>query len=474
MSSETNTKAVKAGAGYVIGNYLLKGITFLTVPVFSRLLTEAQYGVFSYYVTCEMMFYMILGITLHTSINSAQIKFKEKLDEYVSSIVALILLSAGIWMVLGNAFFDLYAKLLGFDRVVVNILIIHCTGSALLQVYNTYVSLSYKYIEYMKVCAFNAISNLVLSVILIVTLFNETRLMGRILGNALPIIVIGGYIVTYFFRKAKPVLKRDYWGYGLNYSVPTVPHGVSQVMLSTFDVVMIKNMVGDDANGSYGVAFNISALFKVVVTSLENIWKTWVFDRMEAKAYQEIREAGSKFTFGMTLFTGLVCLAAPEIVMVMADKDFWDASYCVAPIIVGAFFAFLFTLPAQIEYYYEKTKAVAVATMAAALVNVVLNWYGINKYGYVAAAYTTLITYFLLFLFHYVIAWVIHGKAIFDTLRIAEYSMLALVFGAMGIGFKEQWYIRWPIVILLGFFSLYWAEKNFKVISLVKKKVLKK
>ena len=245
-------------------------------------------------------------------------------------------------------------------------------------------------------------------------------------------------------------------------------------MLSTFDVVMIKNMVGDDANGSYGVAFNISALFKVVVTSLENIWKTWVFDRMEAKAYQEIREAGSKFTFGMTLFTGLVCLAAPEIVMVMADKDFWDASYCVAPIIVGAFFAFLFTLPAQIEYYYEKTKAVAVATMAAALVNVVLNWYGINKFGYVAAAYTTLITYFLLFLFHYVIAWVIHGKAIFDTLRIAEYSMLAFVFGAMGIGFKEQWYIRWPIVILLGFFSLYWAEKNFKVISLVKKKVLKK
>ena len=42
--SEEN-KVIKAGIGYTIGNYLLKGLSFLTVPLFSRLLDTSDYGI---------------------------------------------------------------------------------------------------------------------------------------------------------------------------------------------------------------------------------------------------------------------------------------------------------------------------------------------------------------------------------------------------------------------------------------------
>ncbi|WP_432762187.1 hypothetical protein [Streptococcus suis] len=37
----------KAGIGYIIGNYFLRGIGFLTLPLFSRLLTTEDFGEYS-------------------------------------------------------------------------------------------------------------------------------------------------------------------------------------------------------------------------------------------------------------------------------------------------------------------------------------------------------------------------------------------------------------------------------------------
>ena len=44
IMSDNNT-AMKAGLGYTIGNVLVKGINFLTLPLFSRLLTTEEFGV---------------------------------------------------------------------------------------------------------------------------------------------------------------------------------------------------------------------------------------------------------------------------------------------------------------------------------------------------------------------------------------------------------------------------------------------
>ena len=62
---------------------------------------------------------------------------------------------------------------------------------------------------------------------------------------------------------------------------------------------------------------------------------------------------------------------------------------------------FLYNLFANIEYYYGKTKYVAVASLGAAVTNFVLNYIFIPKFGYYVAGYTTLISYVLYALGHY-------------------------------------------------------------------------
>ena len=54
------------------------------------------------------------------------------------------------------------------------------------------------------------------------------------------------------------------------------------------------------------------------------------------------------------------------------------------------------------EIFYKKTALIAVNSCIAAVVNIGLNYYFIGRYGYIAAAYTTLAGYFILMGLHYV------------------------------------------------------------------------
>ena len=53
--------------------------------------------------------------------------------------------------------------------------------------------------------------------------------------------------------------------------------------------------------------------------------------------------------------------------------------------------------------YYEKTKKIMVASVSGAVLNLVLNVICINLFGYIAAAYTTLICYMFFAFAHYII-----------------------------------------------------------------------
>ena len=51
MKSKIKTnKVLQAGMGYTIGNYLLKGINLITLPIFARLMNKTDYGLFNIYI----------------------------------------------------------------------------------------------------------------------------------------------------------------------------------------------------------------------------------------------------------------------------------------------------------------------------------------------------------------------------------------------------------------------------------------
>ena len=99
---------------------------------------------------------------------------------------------------------------------------------------------------------------------------------------------------------------------------------------------------------------------------------------------------------------------------------------------VGCFFHFLYTFYVNVEQFLKKTAFMAVATITAAVLNIVLNLYFIPLYGYIAVAYTTLKYYFWLLLVHYFLIRIIvrdhlFNKKIFFLLAVS-FALLAILF----------------------------------------------
>ena len=90
MSSRSGSKKIfKAGVGYTVGNYMLKGLTFFSIPLFTRLLTTSDYGQFNTFIAYESIVFVVIGLALHASFKNAKYKYKHNFNRYVSTCITL-------------------------------------------------------------------------------------------------------------------------------------------------------------------------------------------------------------------------------------------------------------------------------------------------------------------------------------------------------------------------------------------------
>ena len=97
-------KAIKSGIWFTASNFLIKGIGFITTPIFTRLLTKAEFGEFNNFTTWVNILLILTSLNLESSLIRARFDFEDDLDEYIFSMQVLSLLSTGIWFLFSVIF----------------------------------------------------------------------------------------------------------------------------------------------------------------------------------------------------------------------------------------------------------------------------------------------------------------------------------------------------------------------------------
>ena len=114
---------------------------------------------------------------------------------------------------------------------------------------------------------------------------------------------------------------------------------------------------------------------------------------------------------------------------------------------------YTYDLFAKFAFYYEKTLAIMVASVSGAILNIILNYIFIAKYGYLAAGYTTLACFMVYSLAHYFIMKKVcllccDGDFPYETKRIL---IIAIPFMITGFVFMLTYHypiIRYGIVVV--------------------------
>ncbi|MBQ8003704.1 MAG: oligosaccharide flippase family protein [Oscillospiraceae bacterium] len=91
-----DNKVLRSGVGYTLGNILIKGINFLTLPIFSRLLSPEEFGVYNVFASYDAILFVLVGLALHTSIQSANLEFRGQINRYTSSITLIYVCNGAV------------------------------------------------------------------------------------------------------------------------------------------------------------------------------------------------------------------------------------------------------------------------------------------------------------------------------------------------------------------------------------------
>lgn len=457
-------KNTKAGSYYLIGNLFNKAITFLTIPLFTRLMSTSDYGIVNTYLSWVSILSLIVGLSLGSSIRSAYIDFKEDLDGYISSIFFFSLLNFLITSTIIIFISNLLLKELNI------MLVILC----LIQAFMTFIlnSIAIKYMmdmDYVRRTLLLALPNIVVTIISVFLLFhiNYNKYFGRIIPYVVITFIVGCYYLIKYFIKGKKLFNKNYWRYAVTLSLPLIFHGISIELLSSFDRTMITIFRNPSETGIYSLVYNLSMIATVVTSSMESVWIPWFSNKLQ-NGDKDLINKNVKVYIEIVMIVMIgILITAPEILEFMAPREYWSGKIIIPPLILASFFIFLYSISVDLEYFYKSTKIIATNTIIAACVNIILNFLFIPIYGAIAAAFTTVIAYIVSFSIHYCAARKLDNQLF--PFKIYLKPILIMLLSVVTIYVLMDFpKIRWIIAILgFGLYSVI-SYKNNRFSTLLK------
>lgn len=464
----SNTKAVKAGIGYTLGNIMVKGIAFITIPLYSALMLPEQYGIYNTFAAYVSMFAVIVSLGLPSSVRNARFDFTEDEHRYHANSATMIVVAAIVAFVIAAAFPESLSNALGMTYPFVIFVVIDGACMALHSYCNNLLMIDFRSHLFLRLSFFYSVTSILLSTLLILTFFCEKTALARAIGNTVPLAIIAVWTLWRIWRKHPPQITEKYSVYGLRFGIPLIPNDLSSLILTQFDRIMILRTVGEAQAGIYSFSYNVAVIYQVITGSLENAWTPWMFRMLHDDKRDVVEKKISEYVVGITIFTGMFLLICPEFITLMSDRDYWDSRKVVVPIIFSMYFFALASIPIGIEFYHKKTMWISACTFAAAIGNVILNSVFLPKYGYTAAAYTTLVCYALYAIIHIFAAGRLEDIRLLALKRVWKSVAAAAAAFLVSALALDHWRARWRLAGMITVCLLtYGIVRREKVIAAV-------
>ncbi len=465
-------KTIISMASYLFANMIGLLVSLVALPILTNLLSTSDMGIATSFITLKNIVTIILLLSMYISIDKIFVTLKPEEDRYkfLSSIYIFSTIAGIVIYAIYFIFRDFLNPILGFDTKFMTLMFIMClliNGCTLMNSYWNFCNKAKNTFIYNLLVS--PVSQ-ILSIILVYVLATN-KYLGRIIGVDFFNIVLGLFCGIIILVRGKFTIKKQYVKESLQISLPMVPHLLAQVFLSSCDLLMIKNMVGESQAGIYSVAYTIANILYTISLQIFKPWSPWVYRRIENKETDSIKE-NSKIVMHVIwiLCIGLFTLA-PELIKLFINAEYVEASVIVAPICLGIFFQMMYTFFYDIEYFHKKNIQIAVFSIITAVINIILNAIAIKIWGYQAAAYTTVISYFVLCILHYFGMRKVDKTKYYDIKTLIILSLSLTIFTIINVVFNKIFILRYAILLVSGIYILY---KYRKMIFAILDKIFKK
>ncbi len=417
---------LRHGKNYVGANIIVKSLGLISIPILTRLLTPADYGVLAVFNALVSILVIVYGMGIGGGVARYYYEKTDDFGAFLGTNMMFLLAADVLLSVVLLATANSIARLMNIPLVLVKIGGFVSMMTAVFAAVSSYLRASKQSLLVAKLGVSMSTAGLALT-IAITYYLKHNRYMGPVYSQALTSTIycfIGFYLVrkVWIFKPSWHHMK-----YSLLFGIPIIFHLLSAYVMNSIDQVMINKMVGSAQTGLYALAYKVGMLFEMVIMGMNKSWQPIFYQKMRDEDYQDIDSTIHKYVFLVGLVALALSISAPVLVRVLAAPRFYAALPVVPVVIMGFMFHFFYLIYTGYAFYAKKTGSIATITAISAAFNVVLNYFLIPIYGYQVAAWTTVATFFLFFVLSYAnIRFLIRPKRIVPLKMVITPGMYSI------------------------------------------------
>lgn len=404
--------AVKAGFWYTVSNFLIKGIAFITTPIFARLMSDTAYGDFSNYASWQLVLMIVINAEMYNTVARAYYDFTDSFDKYVSSVTTISCVITVFFYALFLAFRGWVFAALSIPEQYIHILFITLLLSSCKNIFVARERTLYRYKSVAALSMINLVVPTLIAVLLVTRAPEEMRLSARIYGYYAPSAFLGLICAVVIYKRSR-AFQWDHAKFAFKLALPMVLHYLTSYLLTSTNVIITRSTLGASSAAMVSIASSTIHLLTVLFHSLSGAVTTWLMDNLKAERFQRTRRDSLYYVALLSFAAVMVILLAPEAIWILGGARYAQANALIPGLVTAALIQACGSLLSIILTYNKRVVKTAVFTAIVAGMNITAKLLLLPAYGYIALPYINMASYAILFAVNYLLVRRTgHAKAI--------------------------------------------------------------
>ena len=374
---------------YTIPYVISRAFSIFLIPLYTRVMSPADYGS----LDMILMFSSFAGVTISLEIAQAVARFFP--DEKTTDRKNIIFSTAFFFVIATNTLFcaacllwsgklsELIIGRRGTETTFYSC-IIYIWGTNVFYFLQNQLRWQLKSREYAMVSLISSLIMASVSVYFayILKLGLIGVLTGMITGS------IAGLLIDIFLLRKSFCLKfnKSYFKEMLAFSIPLVPSGISVFLSLYIDRLMIKNYLGLEEVGIYGIACRISSIVGLVMAGIQSALTPLIYNHYKnADTPKQIADIFRIFILSALFIFMILSLFSPEIIRLMTTPEYYSADGIVMIMVPAVILSQMYIFAPGIDIS-KKTYLIFIINFTGALFNIILNFILIPSLGIKGAA----------------------------------------------------------------------------------------
>jgi O-antigen/teichoic acid export membrane protein len=394
-------KLVGASAIYGLGSVVVRGLALLLLPLYTRYLTPAEYGIVALTLACTVALGMVYPLGLRGAVSRTYYdegSVEERRGRLGTLWIAMTLSAVAMALVLDRIGPAVAAAVLPevpfhpYLRLAVWTAFFAVLSQAPLVILQAQERAS----VYVTLTVGTALMTAAITVLLVVKGGGaEGYLRGTLIAGALA--AVPYCVLT--LSQIRMTFSLSVLGPALAFSLPLVPHSLAGWALELSDRAVLTRLVPLRDVGIYSLGYQLGAAMGLLTTAFNAAWVPFLFGTLKNEGQAAHPKLARLVTYlAMTLcFIGLGwALMVEHAVGLIATAEFRDAARVTPWVIGGYVCAGLYLAPTNLLFWRQRTGTIPLVALAAAVTNIGLNLWLVPRHGAIAAAWSTLAAYLVL------------------------------------------------------------------------------